>query len=317
MRRFLLHALLFGTIALLGIAAYFQLNRHFVPAPRITPNAVLNMKLSHLRHRGTHTAHVLAVGSSMTMNNLGSAAVVDHFQDTSFVNMGAWGMDMEQCTGLAEVLVPYLRPTTVLVVSNLNDLVNDGKHYRIDTTRVANYLMHWSSTASYIRSLKPAYYLREMERNKIRMFDHGNYEFMGVDEHGWAPLDVPAERISRERWDRRPPPTSWLANDQYAAVERLGHYLKERNIRLVFIQSPYRNGVRDAAVDQVVEQHLERLHRILDPLGHRVIDTTDRHWPDELFVDYSHLSRTGAEQFTAYAMEQLRRSMSAADQAER
>ena len=305
MRRFLLHALLFGTIALLGIAAYFQLNRHFVPAPRITPNAVLNMKLSHLRHRGTHTAHVLAVGSSMTMNNLGSAAVVDHFQDTSFVNMGAWGMDMEQCTGLAEVLVPYLRPTTVLVVSNLNDLVNDGKHYRIDTSRVANYLMHWSSTASYMRSLKPAYYLREMERNRIRMLDRGNYEFMGVDAHGGAPLMIGKEHIDKGRWERKPPRSKWLAEEQYEALGRLGNYLAQRGIRLIFLQSPYRAGVRNPEVDRTVETHLARVSNILAPYGHILITSTDRTWPDGLFVDYSHMNAEGAKLFTRHVMSKL------------
>jgi hypothetical protein len=310
MRRFLLHALLFGTLSLLGIAGYFQLDRHFLPAPRITPNAVLNMKLSHLRHRGDHTAHVMAIGSSMTMNNLSSAPVVAHFNDTSYVNMGAWGMDMVQSTALAEMLVPYFRPTTVLVVSNLNDLVNDGNHYKVDTARVANYLTHWSTTESYLRSLKPAYYLREMERNKIRMIDHGNYEFMGVDDHGWAPLSVPHDRISRERWERRPPQASWLADDQYAAVQHLGRFLKDRGIRLVFIQAPYRAGARNVDVDRVVATHITRLHRLLYPLGHVVIDTSDRTWADTLFVDYSHLDSTGAVQFTTYAMEQLRHVMS-------
>ena len=310
MRRFLIHAMLFGTLSLLGIAAYFQYNRPFLPAPRITPNAVLNMKLSHLRHRGGHTAHVLALGSSMTMNNLSSGPVMTLFDDTSYVNMGAWGVDMEQCAGLAEVLVPYLRPTTVMVVSNLNDLVNDGERYVIDTTRVAHYLMHWGNTESYMRSLRPAYYLREMERNDVRMFDHGNYEFMGVDDHGWAPLDVPRERISKERWERRPPRAKWLANYQYAALERLATYLRSRNIRLVFIQSPYRDGVRNAEVDRVVDEHLGHLQRLLGPMGHHLITATDRSWPDTLFADYSHLNQQGADMFSQYAMDKLRQTMS-------
>ena len=285
MRRFLLHALAFGMLALLGIGGYFQYNRHFLPAPRVTSNAVLNMKLSHLRHRGDAPVHVLALGSSMTMNNLNSAEVMEHFGDTSFVNMGAWGMDMVQSAGLAEVLVPLLKPHTVLLVSNLNDLVNDGKRFPVDTARVVDYLRTWGTTESYLRNLKPAYYLREMERNRIRMFDHGNYEFMGVDHQGGAGLAIPTERISKERWERTPPKAKWLAEEQYEALERA--------------------GVRNPEVDRTVETHLARVSNILSPHGHILVTATDRHWPDGLFVDYSHLNEEGAKLFTRHVMSQL------------
>jgi hypothetical protein len=305
MRRFLLHTLAFGMLALLGIGGYFQYNRHFLPAPRVTSNAVLNMKLSHLRHRGDAPVHVLALGSSMTMNNLNSAEVMEHFGDTSFVNMGAWGMDIVQSEGLAEVLVPLLKPHTVLLVSNLNDLVNDGKRFPVDTARVVDYLRTWGTTESYLRNLKPAYYLREMERNKVRMLDHGNYEFMGVDDQGGASLTIPTDRISKERWDRTPPKAKWLAEEQYEALGRLGKYLNERGIRLIFLQAPYRAGVRNPDVDRTVETHLARVSNILAPHGHILVTATDRHWPDGLFVDYSHLNEEGAKLFTRHVMSKL------------
>jgi hypothetical protein len=305
MRSFLLHAALFGTLVLLGIGGYFRYNRHFLPAPRVTSNEVLNMKLSHLRHRGATPAHVLAIGSSMTMNNLSSAEVMAHFGDTSFVNMGAWGVDMVQSEGLAEVLVPMLKPHTVLVVSNLNDLVNDGRRFHMDTTRVVRYLRTWGTTESYLRNLKPAYYLREMERNRIRMHDRSNYEFMGVDEHGGAGLVIPRDRIDPQRWARKPPLERWLADEQYLALERLCAYLGERGIRLIFLQSPYRDGVRNSLVDRTVETHLARVSNILAPYDHILLTATDRPWPDSLFVDFSHLNGRGAELFTRHVLGKL------------
>jgi hypothetical protein len=73
----------------------------------------------------------------------------------------------------------------------------------------------------------------------------------------------------------------------------------------VFIQSPYRAGVRSAAVDSLVEQHLQRVRSILGPEGHVVLDATDRYWSDSLFVDYSHLSERGAQLVTAHALAKL------------
>ena len=305
MRRFLLHAMVFGMLALLGIGGYFQFNRDFLPAPRVTSNAVLNMKLSHLRHRGHAPVHLLALGSSMAMNNLSSAEVVAHFGDTSFVNMGSWGMDIVQTEGLADVLVPLLKPGTVLLVSNLNDLVNDGKRFPVDTARMVDYLRSWGTTESYLRNLKPAYYLREMERNRIRMLDRGNYEFMGVDAHGGAPLMIGKEHIDKGRWERKPPRSKWLAEEQYEALGRLGNYLAQRGIRLIFLQSPYRAGVRNPEVDRTVETHLARVSNILAPYGHILITSTDRTWPDGLFVDYSHMNAEGAKLFTRHVMSKL------------
>jgi hypothetical protein len=305
MRRFLFHAALFGTLVLLGIGGYFRYNRHFLPAPRITSNEVLNMKLSHLRHRGDTPANVLAIGSSMTMNNLSSEEVMAHFGDTSFVNMGAWGVDMVQTEGLAEVLVPLLEPHTVLVVSNLNDLVKNGKRFQVDTSRVVRYLRTWGTTESYLRNLKPAYYLREMERNRIRMHDRSNYEFMGVDEHGGAGLIIPRDRIDPQRWARRPPSGKWLDDEQYKALERLCAYLDKHGVRLIFLQSPYRQGVLNKEVERTIETHLDRVSNILAPYDHILVTATDRSWPDSLFVDYSHLNGQGAELFTRYALSKL------------
>lgn len=305
MRRFLLHVLLFSSLVLLGIGAYVRSYRQLLPAARVTPNGVLNMKLSALRHRGQHPCHVLALGSSMTMNNLSSPDVVAHFHDTSYVNMGAWGMDIQQSTALAHVLVPLLKPRTVLLMSNLNDLVPSADRYPVDTARVSAYLLRWGTLEGYLRNLKPAYYLREMERNQVRMQDHGNYEFMGVDDHGWAPLVIPPERIDRARWNKQPPQARWLNGNEYAMLADLSNYLHEQGARLVFIQSPYRAGVRNAAVDSLVQQHLQRVRALLEPEGHAVLDATDRYWPDSLFVDYSHLSERGAQLVTEHALAKL------------
>lgn len=305
MRRFLFHVVLFSSLVLIGIGAYVRSYRQLLPAARVSPNGVLNMKLSALRHRGQHPCHVLALGSSMTMNNLSSPEVVAHFHDTSYVNMGAWGMDIEQNTALAHVLVPLLKPRTVLLMSNLNDLVPDRDRYPVDTARVSAYLLRWSTLEGYLRNLRPAYYLREMERNHVRMLDHGNYEFMGVDQHGWAPLVIPPERIDQTRWNKQPPQAAWLSDREYAMLADLSNYLHEQGAQLVFIQSPYRAGVRSAAVDSLVQQHLQRVRSILEPEGHVVLDVTDRYWSDSLFVDYSHLNERGANLVTAHALARL------------
>jgi hypothetical protein len=219
--------------------------------------------------------------------------------------MGAWGMDLEQCNSMARVLVPILKPHTVMVMGNLSDAVPDVQRHSLDTARVSAYLVGWSTPEAYLRSLRPAYYLREMERNRIRMLDQGNYEFINVDGHGWAPLMIPADRIDRGRWERRPPKAERLNKTECDKLADLGGYLQRQGVRLVYIQSPYRAGVLTTDVDSVVRGHVRHLRTLLEPLGHAVLDATDRRWADSLFVDYSHLNKRGARLVTAHALTQL------------
>jgi hypothetical protein len=50
---------------------------------------------------------------------------------------------------------------------------------------------------------------------------------------------------------------------------------------------------------------VRHVRSLLEPLGHAVLDATDRRWADSLFADYSHLNRQGARLVTAHALAQL------------
>lgn len=302
MRRFLLHALLFGLLALAGIAGYIWHYRAYVPAPRITNNISLNAKLRMLKQRRGQPIHLLALGSSMTLNNLSSRAVLEAFHDSSYLNMGAWGTDLAQSFELAEDIVPLVRPSVVLMVTNLGDFSANAERYVVDSTRMANYLVKWSEADAYLHARDAGYYLRQMELNAVRMNDAGNYERLVFDPWGGVQLNVPKDRIDQERFDKRPPRLDELSEEQYRALERLAAYLERRHVRFILIQSPYRQGVRSVTVEADVAAHKRRVWTILAAHGHRFDDGTDALWPDSLFCDYGHLNAQGAYLFTRHAL---------------
>lgn len=302
MRRFILHALLFGLIVLAGIAAYVWHYRAYVPAPRITNNISLNAKLRMLKERRGRRVDLLAIGSSMTLNNLSSRAVLEVFHDSSYLNIGAWGTDLAQSFELAEDIVPLMDPSTVLMVTNLGDFSADADRYEVDSTLMADYLTKWTEADAYLRTRDAGYYLRQMELNAVRMNDAGNYERLVFDPWGGVELNVPRDRIDRERFDRTPPAVADLSERQYQALEKLAAYLERRHVRFVLIQSPYRAGLLSPVLDPEVAAHKRRLEAIVTAHGHRFADGTDRSWPDSLFCDYGHMNARGAYLFTRHAL---------------
>jgi hypothetical protein len=302
MGRFLHNVIVFGTLCLLAVAAFVFRYRAYVPAPRLTTNISLNAKLHLLKQRLDDRVDVLALGSSMTLNNLSSDAVLEALGDSSYLNMGAWGTDIRQSLRLARMIVPQVRPRVVLMVSNMGDFSGIAERFPMDSTRIVNYLTKWSEVGAYLRIRDGGYYLRQMELNAVRMNDLANYERLVFDRYGGVELEIPPDRIDQARYNKTPPEREELVDDQYEALGALAHYLHERGVRFILLRSPYRDGLRNAHVDSTLAWHGARLRRIVEVEGGTVCDVNDRSWPDSLFCDYGHMNALGAYRFSYHCL---------------
>ncbi|MFT3884295.1 MAG: hypothetical protein QM724_02345 [Flavobacteriales bacterium] len=305
MARFLHNACVFGLICLLALAAFVFRYRAYVPAPRITTNISLNAKLHLLKERRGQRVDVLAFGSSMTLNNLSSRAVLEALGDSSYLNLGAWGMDVRQCLHLARIVVPQVRPRVVLMVTNMGDFSGSAERFPMDSARITNYLGEWSETGAYLRTRDAGYYLRQMELNAVRMNDPGNYERLVFDRFGGVELEVPPDRVDPDRYNKRPPERQELLDDHYQALQCLAEYLHDRGIRFIVLRSPYRDGLRDAHTDSTLAWHGARLRTTLAAHGGTVCDVSGRSWPDSLFCDYGHMNAHGAYLFSHGCLQEL------------
>jgi hypothetical protein len=304
MRRFLLDLLLFAAIMGAVIGGYVWSKWDYFPAPNITTNSSLNTKLHMLKERRGQRISVLALGSSMTLNNLSSRAVIDALHDTSYLNLGAWGTNMEQSVALAHDILPIVKPSTLVVVTNLGDFSFSAERYAVNPVRLERYLTRWSELWAYVKTRDMGYYLRDMELNEVRMNDPGNYERLVFDRNGGVELNVPKDRIDPERFNKKPPPLSDLAESQYKAFGALCALTKKEGVHLIVIQAPYRQGIRNEEVDSIVQLHVQRLQGIMKPFGHEFLNGTTRNWPDSLYCDHGHFNGSGAYEFTMYAFAQ-------------
>lgn len=294
----MLRCLRLGLPALAIPGAYLLLLGDTVPAPRITNNIALNEKLAFVRSRYPDGVDVLAVGSSMTLNNLASAGVVAHFGTGRYVNAAAWGLGAAELPVLGALLTDRLRPHTVLVATNLMDFRSAGRQLGTDSTAMARFMGGAPLWLSHLRHWDTPYLLRQAEANRIRFHDPGNYEYLGFDAHGGATLEVPGDRIDRRRFNEAPPSAGQLDEARYEAFARFAGWLRQRDVRMVVVLCAYRDGLRSPGHDALQRAHADRLRGLLEPLGHTVIDGNMHRWPDSLYVDGSHLGRAGAARFT-------------------
>lgn len=304
MRRFLFDLVLFSAILGAVITAYVWSKWEYFPAPNITTNSSLNTKLHMLKERRGHQIDVLALGSSMTLNNLNSRALIEALHDSAYLNLGAWGTNMEQSVALAQDILPIVKPRTLVVVTGLGDFSYSAERYNVNAQRMEKYLTEWDEVWAYIKTRDIGYYLRDMELNEVRMNDPGNYERLVFDAYGGVELNVPKDRIDEERFNKKPPPLSDLAESQYKAFGELCATTEAQGVHLIVIQAPYREGIRNEEVDSIVELHVYRLRQIMQPYDHEFLDGTTRTWPDSLYCDYGHFNGAGAYEFTRYAFAQ-------------
>lgn len=302
-QRFLLHCFLWSLPIFGGLAIYILVNRAYVPAPKLSHNVSLNEQMKRIaKLDGTHV-QVLAMGSSMTLNNLSSEPVVKHFGTNSYFNSGAWGMGVKETLSIAPALLDRLAPKQVIMVTNLMDFQPGSLLTPQETMAVGRYLKDGGSAWNYLRYWDAPFFLRQMDLNRIRFTDPGNYEFLGFDEYGAATLEVPVERMLPTRYNEPPPRPEQLEEPFYEAFASFSALLRERDMDLIVIQSPYRKGLLDTAVRDLNAKHAARLCSILEPDGHHFVNGNLMVWHDSLFNDASHLNHVGAYALTRWALE--------------
>lgn len=302
MRRFLVRCALFIGPFILGLLAWGYAQRAFLPAPRFTANVAINEKVRFIARRIDQPCAVLAVGSSMALNNLASDRVVAHFGTDHFLNAGAWGAGTTEAGRLGAILAARLRPRAVILVTNLMDFLPGSPFTAADSAAVADHLRAPTPLAAYLRHRDLAYYLRQTGLNRMRFTDAANYEYLGFDAHGAAPLQVPADRMDERRYQQLPPRADELQGERYAALDRFARGLRAQGIDMLVLLSPYRPGLESVELERAWMLHLRRLHAILDPLGHLVVDGRAMPRTDDLYCDASHFNRHGAESFTRWAL---------------
>lgn len=304
---------------IIPILAFFIFLYYSGYTPLITSSISFDAKLKYIKEKKIKQADLIAIGSSMTLNNLSSETIKDSLP-SSYFNFASWGLQMKDINQLVVNYIPKYKPKSIIVVSSITDFRNDEL-----STTIQNYL----NTNQYIRDNFEGYFYiknfnsiasirsREKERRRSSSIIANDYSSLNFDDCGGVLLNISKQNISLKRWnDHSPFPTKYTP-DHYRALVALSAYLKREHIKFIFVQAPIKQQyVNTLASRQAVYNHVAKCKNIIEKDGGIYLNFNGvaPFMSDSLFVDQFHLSSVGATIFTRQLTHSLR-TISQADAA--
>ena len=286
---------------------YVSLASVGAPAPKFSNSFSYNEKMVWLGRQDLEDCDVLAIGSSMTLNNLHTQVVRDRLS-RKYLNAASWGLKMTTVEQFSEILLSRTAPTTVISVFGPNECSVSKRKPQLCPPWVAKaYLsiphvpVGYALTATRPMELIGEWHMCAWRRG--RDFQRS----VDFDVGGGVSFTTNGFKRLPERWSRVSTIFGESPDDEaYAALQRFASRLMARGIRFVAAQAPVRLALIDAAGQARLDAHWARTRRIVEGAGgsfhelHSVLSLDD-----SAFADPTHLLGAGARAFTSALMDRV------------
>ncbi|VAW52108.1 hypothetical protein MNBD_GAMMA05-640 [hydrothermal vent metagenome] len=243
------------------------------------------------------TIEIIAVGSSMTLNNLSSEVMINA-TGMSYRNFSSWGLSAQQFSYLIKTLVDRYNPKVIINVTGAMDFYKANRKYNFfDAEEVVNYLDGNDEFYLYMKYFDPFYLIKSSAHIKERRTNNESYESVKFDRWGGVALNIDKVDIDKIRWESKIIP-SRIDAIEYEALESLAVYLKDKNTQLIMVQSPVRKAAISDNAD-LITQHWSILKDISQKNAFLFVNLYEQvEITDNYFVDSTHLNSQGAILFT-------------------
>ena len=126
-----------------------------------------------------------------------------------------------------------------------------------------------------------------------------------LDENGGVSLTVSKQNLNLKRWDKEL--TARIDTNQYNYLEKICETLKERNIKLVYVQTPMKkDNCASSECKDFQQSHQQRVKAIIEKYGHTYLDLYNNNpYPDSMLCDEIHLNLEGPSHFTKQLVAKL------------
>lgn len=302
MKAFLVKTLLFGTIPLVSLVVFYCYNREFLPAYRVTNSYSFNEKIGWLP--GPSKTNVIAVGSSISQNNISSEVLTTGLGTTSYLNVSAWGTTIGDIETLLPVFVRLYDPSVVVCASSAIDFWTSSIKY--DDEAVEKELTR--KTRVNMLGLLEGYYLVHTVDNRTNHRSNAVYSSLCFDDWGGVPFADHGFDVEPVRWEQRLR-CDKIDDRNYEALSEVSRYLKAHGIYFIFVHTPFRASLHNPADLSSVSRHMAKVRGLLERDGHLVVDLSHTICPDRFFVDSTHLNKRGADSITQMVIAAYNRRM--------
>lgn len=293
-------------IALVSIFWALYRNDNLV-APPITGSLSFDEKIFYIsKNRILDKRDVIAVGSSMTLNNLASRIIIDEYSE-SYFNFSSWGLTIKQAKYYIKFLLDIYNPRVVIMVSSPVDFYYSGRVENFfNESEMMSYLLEPNYLQAYYHHFDPYYLIK----NSINIWkdrsSNQHYQSLMFDQNGGVTLDMDINDVNLKRWDTAISPQQ-IDQEAYTDLRELAIFLRNKGVKYVFIQPPMRQHAVEG-IDAGLDMHWNKISGIAEMTGMYFINLhRELNFDDTYFVDYCHLNHVGAIHFTKRVVKSLDR----------
>jgi hypothetical protein len=275
------------------------------PPPKLSKSISFNAKILNLKEMQLDAdIDVLAVGSSMSLNNIHTETVKKYFGKRYF-NLSSWGQNIAENYYLIKIFTKQHKPKTIIISSSYMDFNDTSKsisYHLLDDYLLGNILpifKYFSLRYLYADSRDYSYMKNETK----------NYNSLMYDDCGGVNFEKKNFNITPKRWNGNNIKEYVVDSLQYNYLDSISLYCNSINVKLVFIQSPLRKGYYsqlDKQTLNILHTHENKINQILTRRNQILIKTENELWGDDLFLDYTHFDKEGAKKYTQYFIDEYK-----------
>lgn len=305
MRKFFINCcifiFIFGMINVVWISLFIysnQLTSENFPSPELTNSYSFNSKLHFLKNKKSKN---IAIGSSMTLNNLASEVLINKIRTNDFLNYSSWGLSIVDMFKILKISNKIHKVKRLFMASNLVDFIEDPKIF--DAIEIENYLKNDFDVFYYLKHLNFKYYFTNWKYTKYVRSGSNFQESLVYDKYGGVLLSENKFIYSKERWNS-PFIYPMKSELNYQYLDSIAHFCKSYGIDLMVVQSPTRKSLLTNMTEvKILRNHISKMENILVKQNHYFIDGNRLALPDDCYVDGTHLNSKGAIIFTNFIFD--------------
>ncbi len=311
MQKFIKKIIYFVSIFAVLITAFclFWFQYYSTPLPNLSNSISLNAKVWYLKNISNNTnVNVIALGSSMSLNNINSNAMVKAWGNENYLNVSSWGLNMQENFNLLKLYFKKYNPKTIIISSNYIDF--RASHQKIKYNLIHEYLESQNSIGFYFKAWNFKQYIMDSREYGLYKTDRTNYQSLKFDKTGGVNYPKIKFNLNVKRWNGSQIKNEELNPSQYFYLDSIAKFCFNNRINLVFVQSPFRQGYYSKLKpDELtfLNNHNYKVKEILFENNAIFINANNETWDDSLFVDFTHLSEEGSLRYTEYFLNKLKK----------
>jgi hypothetical protein len=305
MKRFILKILLLTVIVLILFAGLTLLLPKIFKYPILTSSISFDAKQIFIKEKAISHTDIMVLGSSMSLNNLSSETVNARLNNKyTYFNFSSWGLLITDIESLLKLYVTKYTPSCIITVSSPCDFEFEKSFEIPGNSELDNFIKGENYYYLFLKSPQIQRIADRNEKLKISGLIKYDYTSLAYDENGGVTLNVPSDKIDKKRWNR---PLFSTTDLQYSALIRICNWLKEKNIKYIFIQSPVKiEDSTEANYETLIKNHCEKVKQIIEQSKFTFINFHDsQKYKKSEFNDRFHLNKNAAERLTGEIFDRI------------